>query len=484
LFVKLTLSSRKHAQIPNRSAIMSRHNFAMMILMALAAAAIGTMADPFTPSEGFSRKGIKVYGTTSDCEAKIIAQGATMIDCWLTVVSQDAEGSDVCEFFEGESCNNISIGESTGFSGLFYDGFTLARDTPASPSTTVTVLMKSGTREDSRRVTSQSTDREYIKFPSGYTCKAGKKHRFPIIKKIGSLKNCEKECDNKGAECVAVGWNSRNKRCQMYKLCNKSKARAKWKMSRIVPENSNKFVDFPQGYNCDVSRVVADGQYAKKFGNCRKLCRQQADCKSFVWVSSDKSCYLKAPCDGGDLIYKDEYHRSASQQPGTDNEYYYIDLPTGYRCNNGGEDDPNKLGDEVSDVDSFGDCKNICNYNEECKGLSYNFDKNTCQLYSMCTDFNTQLYDESAVVHKIGDWLDLPNGWNLDCSTLETIVLDDCGSFEECFADCKTECEDTTGCTGITYNIDDKRCFLKPEQTNEACTKYEAVSDNRSSRMM
>ena len=153
------------------------------------------------------------------------------------------------------------------------------------------------------------------------------------------------------------------------------------------------------------------------------------------------------------------------------------------RCNDGGDSDGNKLGDEITEVDSFGDCKNICNYNEECKGMSFNSEKNTCQLYSICTDFNTQFSDESAVVHTVGDWLDLPRGWNLDCSTLETIQMGSCTD-EECFADCKADCEGTTGCTGIVYNIDDQRCFLKPEQVDEACTEYVAVSDNWASRMM
>ena len=151
------------------------------------------------------------------------------------------------------------------------------------------------------------------------------------MRNIGSLKKCEKECDNEGPECVAVGWDSDKNKCHMFKKCTKYKERSNWKMSRIVPENTKQFVKFPVGYNCDVSRVVSEGQPASKFGRCKKLCQEQADCKSFVWVKDERTCYLKAPCDGGDLVYKDTDHKSASQLPGTDNEYYYIDLPTGYR---------------------------------------------------------------------------------------------------------------------------------------------------------
>ena len=149
----------------SRIAIMRGHIFAMTVLMALAAAAIGIKADSLNLPEGFSHV-VRVNGAASACETKILAHKATMYDCWLAVVSKAASGADVCDLYTGESCN---IGNATkAFRGLAYEGFTLAEGTEASPSATIMMLLKSDRSRGGRDASYRSTDREYIKFPSGY----------------------------------------------------------------------------------------------------------------------------------------------------------------------------------------------------------------------------------------------------------------------------------------------------------------------------
>ena len=91
---------------------------------------------------------------------------------------------------------------------------------------------------------------------------------------------------------------------------------------------------------------------------------------------------------------------------------------------------------------------------------------------SNCDWYNFSFEEFTAVVLKFNTYIEVPTDYNCD-SSKSIGVINDISSDERCMA----QCDDVVGCFAITYNFEEKRCFLK-----SSCDEYEYNDENKSFR--
>lgn len=141
----------------------------------------------------------------------------------------------------------------------------------------------------------------------------------------------------------------------------------------------------------------------------------------------------------------------------------YIDVPGEYKCHG------HEVGKEKG-VTSLDQCKAKCDDNPECFSVTWNDDDEICYLKVACNSYSEKDDNLSTVV-PVARFIEMPAGYNCKVDGGNMGYATGVRSLN----DCMDECNLRAGCTAVTWNEDDDKCFFK-----DSCDEFEEKDDNYS----
>ena len=108
------------------------------------------------------------------------------------------------------------------------------------------------------------------------------------------------------------------------------------------------------------------------------------------------------------------------------------------------------------------DCKMDCDNTKHCTAVSLDMKTDTCYLHSSCSKYRSRRHTLTSVLSD-GDYVKIPVGYNCYGPAVRSGIPD-----IKSLKLCMNECDAVADCGALTWNSEDKKCFLK-----ESCNEYE-----------
>lgn len=224
-------------------------------------------------------------------------------------------------------------------------------------------------------------------------------------------------------------------------------------------------------------------------GECERRCDADSACLAYSFNKNDQKCFLKrTPC----LSKDDNENNDSGVRSGASSEWRAFTQLGGVGCD-GGDEDRATLegcgeGGDKSASECRAMCQDACADAEMCLGYSYNVQNGRCFLKSgVCEDAHsnpdnlsgvrTILYElyqgadaeaevaafatvtADEVVEEVVAWVSLPA---TGCNGADVDEVDD--TTEE---DCQKACGLRADCKAYSFNLTDKKCYLKEKECTE-----------------
>ena len=186
---------------------------------------------------------------------------------------------------------------------------------------------------------------------------------------------------------------------------------------------------------------------------CKEHCTKNEKCKGVSYEPKGRTCVTKhtnCQCPG-----KDQngfvYHRKGAETCDVDNNQQYV---------------PFKMDCAGNDIQAFfnvslDQCKEHCNQNSRCSGVSYEPKGRTCVTkHTSCQcpgkDQNGYIYyrkgSEPCDINQTNKYAEFEK----DCPGNDILMLNNVNIDE-----CQKKCDQNPNCTGYNYNKNIRRCFIK-----------------------
>ena len=243
-----------------------------------------------------------------------------------------------------------------------------------------------------------------------------------------------------------------------------------WLKDDIYPRSTNSGSGYVYGYSQSLSCDFFEGEAKSGSGDedltdepgitppvilsaedCCNACNERDGCKTFVYKTDDKTCWLK----------DDIYGRSSNSRSGYVygyNQSISCDFFEGEAKSGSGKD----LDDEPSSLDSAEDCCNACTERDGCKTFTYKTDDELCWLKDDINPRSTN--SRSGYVSGYSQ--------SLSCDFFEGEAKSGSGDediedglfFDISAEECCNACNETNGCKTFTYKAAGTgTCWLKDD---------------------